>query len=122
MALLLAAYMVTAIRIEHYWRDDVSFFGQCLAVDPTNLDYRLDLVIAMNKAGDFEGAAQAWRGTAIHPNNAVLQKDLAQQYQKMGRQLDFAREFRKFIKLSNAAAQRQRAAESSDASQPASAP
>ena len=123
MALLLAAYMVTAIRIEHYWRDDVSFFGQCVAVDPTNLDYRLDLVIAMNKAGDFEGAAQALeRGTAIHPNNALLQKDLAQQYQKMGRQLDFAREFRKFIKLSNAATQRQRAAESSDASQPASAP
>jgi hypothetical protein len=123
MALLLAAYMVTAIRIEHYWRDDVSFFGQCVAVDPTNLDYRLDLVIAMNKAGDFEGAAQALeRGTAIHPNNVLLQKDLAQQYQKMGRQLDFAREFRKFIKLSNAASQRRRAAESSDASQPASAP
>ncbi len=123
MALLLAAYMVTAIRIEHYWRDDVSFFGQCVAVDPTNLDYRLDLVIAMNKAGDFEGAAQALeRGTAIHPNNVLLQKDLAQQYQKMGRQLDFAREFRKFIKLSNAASQRRRAAESSVASHPASAP
>ena len=45
MALLLAAYMVTAIQIEHYWHDDVSFFGQCVAVDPTNLDYRLELVV-----------------------------------------------------------------------------
>jgi hypothetical protein len=123
MALLLAAYMVTAIRIQHYWRDDVTFFGQCVAVDPVNLDYRLDLVIALNKAGDSEEAARVLkRGTAIYPNNAALQKDLAQQYQKMGRQLDFDREFRKFIELSNAAAHRPRAAESSDASQPAARP
>ena len=27
MAVLLAAYMLSAIRTEHYWHDDVSFFS-----------------------------------------------------------------------------------------------
>lgn len=62
------------------------------------------------------------RGTIIVPNDAPLQLALARQYQRMGRQLDFEREFQKFVKLSAAMTQRQRAAESSRASQPAGAP
>jgi hypothetical protein len=119
MALLLASYAVTSIRIEHYWRDDVTFFGQCLAVDPTHLGYRLKLAAAMNKAHDFEGAAQTiQRGTILDPDDAHLHLKLAQQYQMMGRELDFEREFQKFNELSIAMMQRHRAAENSDASQP----
>ena len=56
-AALLAAYMVTAIRIEPYWHDDVTFFGQCVADDPAHPGNRLLLVSALNKTGDYAGAA-----------------------------------------------------------------
>ena len=123
MALLIAAYAVTSIRIEHYWRDDVAFFGQCLAVDPGHLGDRIKLAAAMNKAGDFEGAARTiQRGTILYPDNAYLHLQLAKQYQRMGREMDFEREFRKFNELSIAMVLRQRAAQGSETSQPAGAP
>lgn len=103
MAALLAGYMLTAIQTEHYWHDDVSFFGECLARDPSHLAYRLKLAAAMNKAHDFEGAARTLEGgTALDPDDAHLHLRLAQQYQMMGRQLDFEREFQKFNQLSEA--------------------
>jgi len=123
MALVLAAYMVTTIQIKHYWHDDVTFFEQCVAVDPYHLDYRIKLAGVMNRTRDFNGAVRVLQeGTAIDPDDAPLQLMLAQQYQRMGRQLDFEREFQKYIKLSKAMVQRRLAAESSDASQPASKP
>ncbi len=103
MAVLLAGYMLTAIQAEHYWHDDVSFFGECLARDPSHLAYRLKLAAAMNKAHDFEGAARTLEGgTALDPDDAHLHLRLAQQYQMMGWQLDFEREFQKFNQLSEA--------------------
>jgi uncharacterized membrane protein len=103
MAVLLAGYMLTAIQAEHYWHDDVSFFGECLARDPSHLAYRLKLAAAMNKAHDFEGAARTLEGgTALDPDDAHLHLRLAQQYQMMGRQQDFEREFQKFNQLSEA--------------------
>ena len=123
MALLLAAYMVTTIQIEHYWHDDVTFFEQCVAVDPYHLDYRIKLAGVMNRTRDFNGAVRVLKqGTAIDPDDAPLQLMLAQQYQRMGRQLDFEREFQKYVTLSKALVQRRLAAQSSQASQSASKP
>jgi len=77
----------------------------------------------MNKAGDFEGAARTiQRGTILYPDNAYLHLQLAKQYQKMGREMDFEREFQKFNQLSIAMVLRQRAAQGSETSQPAGAP
>jgi len=88
-----------------------------------HLDCRLKLAGVTNRTGDFEGAIRVLqRWTAIDPDNAPLQLMLALQYQRMGRELDSEREFRKFNELSNAMLQQQRAAESSDASQPAGKP
>jgi Flp pilus assembly protein TadD len=76
----------------------------------------------MNKAGDFEGAARTIQiGTTLDPEDAHLHLKLAQQYQMMGRQLDFEREFQKFNELSEAEVERQRAAENAGESEPASA-
>ncbi len=110
LALLLAAYMVTTIQFEHYWHDYVTFFEQRVAVDLVHLDYGLKLVSAMDGAGDYKGAVRVLqRWTAIDADNAPLQLILAQQYQRMGRELDSEREFRKFNELSNSMLQQQRA-------------
>ena len=123
MAALLVLYAASTMQTERYWRDDVAFFQRCVEIAPYQSDYRLRLAAAMNKARDFEGAAQQLeRGTALDPNDAHLRLKLAQQYQMMGRQQDFEREFRKFTELSEARAQHWRAAASPGASQAAGAP
>ena len=123
MAVLLALYVASTLQIESYWRDDVTYLQRCVEIAPYHPDFRLRLAGAMNKTGDYEGAARELeRGTTLDPNDVHLHLRLAQQYQMMGRQLEFEREFQKFNKLSEAMVQRQRAAESSGASQPAGAP
>jgi protein O-mannosyl-transferase len=123
MAALLVLYAASAMQTERYWYDDVVFFERCVEIAPHESDYRLRLAGAMNKAGDPEGAVRELQaGTTLEPNDVHLHLKLAQQYQMMGRQLEFMREFQKFNELSNAMVQRQRAAQSSGASQPAAAP
>ena len=123
MAVLLAAYAVSTVRIEPYWHDDVTFFQRCVEIAPDQSDYRLELAGAMNEAGDFEGAArELQRVTTLDPGDAHLHLKLAHQYQMMGRQLDFEREFQEYVRLSAAMTERQRAAQSSGASQSAAAP
>ena len=123
MAVLLAAYAVSTIKIERYWHDDVTFFQRCVEIAPYQSDYRLELALALNQVGDYQGAARELeRVTALQPEKAYSHLKLAQQYQKMGRQLDFEREFQKYNELSAGMINRQRAAESSGASQPAGAP
>ncbi len=123
MTVLLAAYAVSTIKIERYWHDDITYFQRCVEIAPSQSIFRFLLVGAMNKAGDFEGAVRVLeRGTAIDPSDAPLQLALALEYQRMGRELDYEQEFQKFVKLSGAIIQRQRAAESSDASQPSAPP
>lgn len=103
MALLLVGYIASTIRTEHFWHDDVTYFGRCVAIAPTDLDYRLRLQAALNKAGDREGALeQVRRDVEMYPNIAYLRLVLSQQYQMMGRQSEFMREFRKYIELSAA--------------------
>jgi hypothetical protein len=122
-AVLLALYAASAIRIERYWHDDVTYFQGCVDIAPYHMDYRDGLVKAMNKAGDFEGSVRTLEvGTTLAPDDAHIHLKLAQQYHMMGRELDFEREFQKFNELSNAMIQRRRATESSGASQPAAAP
>jgi hypothetical protein len=123
MAVLLVLDALWAMKIERYWHDDVTYFQRCVEIAPYNLDYRVGLVIAMNKAGDSEGAAQALeRGTTLEPNELPLHLKLAQQYQMMGREQDFEREFRKFNELSEARVRRQRAAASGEAASAAPSP
>jgi predicted Zn-dependent protease len=123
MAMLLALYAASTMRTERYWHDDVTFFQRCVEIGPYDSNYRLNLAAAMNHARDFEGAAREFeRVTALQPDQAYFHLKLAQQYQMMGRQLDFERELQKYTELSAATIQRQRAAESSGASQPAGAP
>ncbi len=122
-AVLLAAYVVTAIRIEPYWHDDVTFFRQSVADDPAHPGNRLLLVSALNKTGDYTGAVGVLQSAiALDPDDAHLHLRLAQQYQMMGRPMDFVREFQKFNELSAARLERERAAQSSGASQPTGAP
>jgi hypothetical protein len=122
MAVLLALYVASTLRTESYWRDDLAYAQRCVEIAPHRPDYRLRLANAMNKAGDPEGAARELQvGTTLDPNDVHLHLRLAQQYQEMGRQLEFMREFMKFKELSNAMVQQQRAAQSPGASQPAGA-
>jgi hypothetical protein len=116
MTVLLALYALSAMQTERYWHDDVAFFGRCVEIGPTVADYRWRLAAAQNKAHDVQGAARTLeQGTILDPDDAHLHLKLAQQYQMMGRQLDFQREFQKFNELSAAIRQQQRAAKSSGA-------
>ncbi len=104
MALLLAAYMASAIRIEHYWHDDVTFFEQCVAVDPVRPEYRRRLTDAMDKVGDYKGAARALEeGVKLDPNDSYLHLRLQQEYMRLGRVQDFEREFNAMLPPLNAA-------------------
>ena len=119
MAALLALYAVSTVQTEGYWRNDIAFFQRCVEISPDHLNFRLDLANWMNKAGDREGAVRVLEdGVALDPNNAPLHMRLAQQYQMMGREQDFEREFLKFNKLSEKMIERRDAAETSGAAQP----
>jgi hypothetical protein len=122
-AFILAASVVSIARTERYWYDDVAFFQRCVQIKPSDPGYRIRLAEAMNIAGDKNGAALALeRGTELNPDDAYMRLKLAQQYQMMGRDMDFEREFQKFNELSAANAMRNQAAQNSDASPPAGAP
>ena len=74
-----------------------------MAIAPTDLDYRLRLHAALNTAGDRAGAlVQLQRDVEMYPDVPYLRLMLARQYQSMGRELDFEREFQKFNQLSEA--------------------
>ena len=122
-AFILAASVVSIARTERYWYDDVAFFQRCVQIKTSDPGYRIRLAEAMNIAGDKNGAALALeRGTQLNPDDAYMRLKLAQQYQMMGRDMDFEREFQKFNELSAASAMRNQAAQNSDASPAAGAP
>ena len=123
LAVFLAACVVSIVRTERYWYDDVAFFERCVEIAPYDSGYRVRLAAAMNKAGDREGALHTLeRGTVLVPDDVQIHLKLSQQYQMMGRALDFQREFLKFNELSAAKVARQRAAMNPDAAKPAEAP
>jgi tetratricopeptide (TPR) repeat protein len=123
IAVLLVVYAASTMQTERYWRDDLAFFHRCVEIAPYDLEYRGNLAGAMNRAGDREGALRELRLTlALDPDSAPLQLALALQYQRMGREVDFEREFQKFNELSAAQILRQRAADGLGASQPAGTP
>ncbi len=120
MAILLAAYMATAIRIEPDWHDDLTFFKQCVAADPGHVDFHCRLALAMEKAHDFEGATQELqRAAALDPSDGYVHLKLGQEYMRMGRKQDFDRELRKAFQLFGNPIPPSSDAESSSASQPA---
>jgi tetratricopeptide (TPR) repeat protein len=101
MAVLLALYSISTVHTESYYRDDLAYFGRCVEIAPHYTNFRFNLVNSLNNAGDYEGAARVLQdGTALDPDKAPLHLRLAQQYQRMGRQQDFEREFATFNKLS----------------------
>jgi hypothetical protein len=123
IAVLLALYAVSTAQTEHYWRDDIAFFQRCVEIQPDHSDFRFNLASLMNKAGDYEGAVRVLKeGTAVDPGNAPMRMRLAQQYQRMGREQDFEREFQKFNELSAAMVKRRNAAVDPGASQTGTAP
>ncbi|MGH7924478.1 MAG: tetratricopeptide repeat protein [Candidatus Binatus sp.] len=116
LATLLALNAVSTMHAERYWHDDVTFFRRGVEIAPRFADYRLKLAYALNEAGDREGAMRVLEvGTALDPDNAHMHLKLAQQYQMMGRELDFMREFRKFNELSTALAERKGAPNAAEA-------
>jgi hypothetical protein len=101
MAVLLALFSISTVHTESYYRDDLAYFGRCVEIAPHYTNFRFNLVNSLNNAGDYEGAARVLQdGTALDPDKAPLHLRLAQQYQRMGRQQDFEREFATFNKLS----------------------
>ena len=114
---ILVAYAASTMQSERYWRDDVTFFARCVEIGPNEPDYRLRLAAAQNKAGNLGEAARVLeRGTQLDPDDVHLHLKLAEQYQMMGRQMDFMREFQKFNELSAAKAMRHDTPQSGDAS------
>lgn len=115
--IFLAASTISTMQTEHYWHDDVTFFQRCVEIGPSVPDYRLKLAASQNKAGDREAAVRTYQSAiSLAPDDPHMHLMLAQQYQMMGRDMDFEREFVKFNQLSAAQVERQHAAEASSAS------
>ena len=110
LAMSLVFYVLSIVRIERYWHDDVAYFNRSVEIAPNISEYQLDLAAALNRAGKLDEAARALeRAASLNPNDAPTHLKLAQQYQRLGRELDFAREFQKFNELSAAMSQTQSA-------------
>ncbi len=115
----LAICVVSVVRVERYWYDDVAFFSRCVEIVPYDPGYRVRLAAAMNKAGDQQGAAHVLEhGTVLNPDNVQIHLRLAEQYRLMGRMLEFQREFMRVNELSTSQLARRRAPVDSDAAQP----
>jgi tetratricopeptide (TPR) repeat protein len=116
LAMSLVFYVSSIVRTEGYWHDDVAYFNRSVAIAPDISEYQLDLAAALNRAGKLDEAARALeRAASLNPNDAPTHLKLAQQYQRLGRDLDFAREFQKFNELSAAMSQTESAGAAPDA-------
>ncbi|MGH7924477.1 MAG: tetratricopeptide repeat protein [Candidatus Binatus sp.] len=93
MALLLAAYAVTIVRVERDWHDDRIFWTSCVAIAPHKADYLRELVDVLNKKGDLTAAMEVLRQAVNRdPDNEYLHTKLAKQYATMQRGAEFAAE------------------------------
>jgi hypothetical protein len=93
MALWLAAYAITVVRVERYWHDDRTFFTSCVALAPHNAEYLRGLVDELNAKGDLTAAMDQLRDSVNRdPGNSYLRVKLANQYAFMGRGPDFVAE------------------------------
>ena len=100
MALLLAAYAITALQIEPYWHDDVTYFRACVAIAPHKPEYIRELVDQLNDKGDLTGAMKVLQGALNRDeDNVYLHVKLAAQYAMMQRGPDFLAETRKVKQL-----------------------
>ena len=85
-AVVLAAYAISAMRIERYWHDNLTFYTRCVAIDPHNVDYLRLLVQLLNEKTDFTGATDALRrAVQLDPDNPYLHTRLANEYALMQR-------------------------------------
>ena len=111
LAVTIVLYIGSIVKIQSYWHDDVAFFSRAVDVAPDLVQNRLDLANALDSAGNFGEAARVLEGAVpLTPDDAHLHLKLAREYQKLGRVMDFEREFSKFAQLSAAMAQSKDAA------------
>jgi hypothetical protein len=93
MAIVLAAYAVSIVRMEGYWRDDLTFFTRRAQLVPRNVDYLRIRVTLLNSKGDFTDAMNALRSAVkLDPDDIYLHTQLARQYAMMHRASDFSAE------------------------------
>jgi hypothetical protein len=119
-AVTIALYVGSIVKIQSYWHDDVAFFSRAVEVAPDLVQNRLDLANALDSAGNYGEAASVLESAVpFTPNDAHLHLKLAREYQKLGRVLDFEREFRKFAQLSAAMAESKDAASDAAGEKPA---
>src|SRR5262249_12058759 len=94
VTVMIAIYTTSSVHIQGYWRDDVAFFSHAVEVAPDLVQNRLDLANALDAAGDDQQAAQVLESAVpFTPNDAHLHLKLAREYEKLGRVIDFEREF-----------------------------
>ncbi len=90
LAMSLAFYVLSTVRIERYWHDDVAYFQSKRRDRSPHFEYQLDLAAALNRAGKLDEAAGVLeRAASLNPNDAPTHLKLAQQYQRLGREMDF---------------------------------
>ena len=93
MAILMAAYAITALRVERYWRDDLTYFRACVAIAPHTAEYIRELVDRLNDRGDSTGAMHVLQDAVNRDeDNVHLHVKLANQYAMMQRGPDFIAE------------------------------
>lgn len=100
MALLLAAYAISAVRVERYWHDDLTLFRGLVAIAPHQPEYIRELVDQLNDKGDPTGAMNALQDAVNRDaDNLYLHMKLADQYAMMRRGSDFIAETKKIKAL-----------------------
>lgn len=101
VAATIALYVGSTVRVQRYWHDDVTFFSRAVEIAPDLVQNRLDLANALDRARNYAQAARVLESAVpFMPDDAHLHLKLAREYQKLGRPLDFLREFQKFSELS----------------------
>ena len=90
MAMLLAAYAISGVRLERYWHDNLTYFAGCVAYDPHNMFCLRTLVEDLNHKSDFTAAMNVLQQAVNRdPDNHYLHLRLLDQYALMPRGADY---------------------------------
>jgi hypothetical protein len=84
MAVLLAAYAISGVRLERYWHDDLTYFAGCVAYDPHNMYCLRTLVEDLDHESDYPAAVNVLQDAVNRdPDNPYLHMQLLNQYALM---------------------------------------
>ncbi|MGH7814156.1 MAG: hypothetical protein ACREQI_09160 [Candidatus Binataceae bacterium] len=92
-AVVAAGYAVGLLYVEHFWRDDVTLYSQCTAIDPNAEVWHQRLALALEAKNDYPDARrQLETAVKLAPGNGVDLYNLGMADNRLGNHVEGLRE------------------------------